>query len=162
MHSVAVSTESFGACWRASRRLEAARPAGASESTPDPHPQAQVLMPAAGTDQPGQRVSRNPRHPLRNVDLDTGKVVQPGGYRLTDSTYADLLHRLTRQPDQPIPPGIKEDVETYYSNLDLPITTKDDPQAWKQVLSDLVILRTMPTSSEPTPFPTYGDEDDLQ
>jgi len=35
---------------------------------------------------------RDPNHPLPNRDLDTGKVVQPGGYPLTDSTYADLLH----------------------------------------------------------------------
>ncbi len=157
VHSVAVST---GMLRRMLARFTAprgARPAGAPESAPDPP--SQTLMPA-GTDQPGKRAPRNPRHPLRNVDLDTGKVVQPGGYRLTDSTYADLLHRLTRQPGQAIPPGIKEDVEAYYSNLDLPITTKNDPQAWKQVLSDLAILRSMPTSTVPTPFPTYGDDED--
>jgi len=41
---------------------------------------------------------RDPQHPLPNRDLDTGKVVQPGGYPLTDDTYADLLHKLTRTP----------------------------------------------------------------
>jgi hypothetical protein len=102
--------------------------------------------------------SQDRRHPLPDRDLDTGRVVQPGGYSLTDSTYADLLHRLTRHPDQPIPPGIKENILAYYANPDAPITTKKDPGKWAQVQADLEILKAMPTSSEPQPFPTYGDD----
>jgi hypothetical protein len=107
-----------------------------------------------------QRQSLDPHHPLPNRDLDTGHVVQPGGYSLTDSTYADLLHRLTRAPTKPIPPGIKEDVQTYYANPDLPITTKKDPAQWAQVQADLVTLTAMPTSTRPDPYPTYGDDAD--
>ena len=106
----------------------------------------------------GPRQSRNPRHPLPNRDLDTGRVVKPGGYSLTDSTFANLLHLLTRQPTVPIPPGIKEEIEAYYANPDAPITTKKDPQQWAQVQADLQTLAKMPTSKEPTPYPTYGDE----
>jgi hypothetical protein len=104
--------------------------------------------------------SRDPRHPLPNRDLDTGRVVQPGGYSLTDSTYADLLHRLSRHPAQSIPPGIKEDVEAFFSNEGLPITTKKDPQKWAQVQADLETLANMPTNPEPKPYPTYGDDAD--
>ena len=104
----------------------------------------------------------DPRHPLPNRDLDTGRVVQPGGYSLTDSTYADLLHVLASQPAQPIPPGIKEDIQTYYANLDLPISTKRYPQRWNQVLADLKVLGTMPVSEEPVPFPTYDDAEVAQ
>lgn len=107
--------------------------------------------------------TRDPQHPLRNRDLDTGHVVKPGGYPLTDSTYAELLHLLASEPRQPIPPGIKQDVQAYYSNLDLPISTKKDPERWRQVLADLETLKTMLTSPEPKPYPTYGeDEQDLQ
>ncbi len=102
--------------------------------------------------------SQDPRHPLPDRDLDTGRVVQPGGYSLTDSTYASLLHRLTRHPEQPIPPGIKENILAYYANPDLPFTTKKDPKKWAQVLADLQVLTAMPTSIEPQPFPTYGDD----
>ena len=105
-------------------------------------------------------LARDPHHPLSNRDLDTGRVVQPGGYPLTDSTYANLLHRLVQKPTQPIPPGIKEDIQKYYSNLDLPITTKKDPDRWKQVLADLNTLAAMPTSTAPEPFPTYGADQD--
>jgi hypothetical protein len=105
----------------------------------------------------GPKETRDPRHPLPNRDLDTGRVVQPGGYPLTDSTFAHLLHVLTRQPTVAIPPGIKEEIQAYYANLDLPITTKKDPLKWAQVLADLETLKTMPTSTAPEPFPTYGD-----
>jgi hypothetical protein len=100
----------------------------------------------------------NDRHPLPNRDLDTGKVVLPGGYPLTDVTYAALLHRLTIDPTQKIPPGIKEDVQAYYANPDSPITTKKDETKWAQVQADLKTLATMPASSEPEPYPTYGNE----
>jgi hypothetical protein len=102
--------------------------------------------------------STDPRHPLRNRDLDTGRVVQPGGYSLTDSTYADLLHHLTQKPSQPIPPGIKADVLAYYANPDAPNSTKKDPAQWAQVQDDLAKLAAMPTSTEQAPYPTYGDE----
>ena len=103
-------------------------------------------------------LARDPRHPLPNRDLDTGYVVKPGGYSLTDSTYADLLHRLTRSPAQPIPPGIKEDIQAYYANPASPITTKKNPAAWEQVQADLITLAAMPTSTDPEPYPTYGDD----
>lgn len=102
--------------------------------------------------------ARDRRHPLPNRDLDTGRVVQPGGYSLTDSTYASLLHHIVQNPQQPIPPGIKEDVQNYYSDLNLPITTKRNPDQWKQVLADLNTLAAMPISTAPEPFPTYGED----
>ena len=120
---------------------------------PPAHPAAVSLRPKSE----GPQQAHDPRHPLPNRDLDTGKVVQPGGYSLTDSTFAHLLHVLTREPAVAIPPGIKEEIQAYYANLDLPITTKKDPQKWAQVLADLETLKGMPTSTAPAPFPTYGD-----
>jgi hypothetical protein len=102
-----------------------------------------------------QNDSRDPHHPLPNRDLDTGRVVQPGGYPLTDSTYAHLLHLLTRQPAEPIPQGIKEDIQAYYSDPEAPITTKKNAQLWAQVQADLATLQTMPTNPWPEPYPTY-------
>jgi hypothetical protein len=127
----------------------AARRASAARAVP--------ASPEASQDVP--RESRDPRHPLPNRDLDTGHVVQPGGYPLTDSTFANLLHVLTRQPRQPIPPGIKAEIQAYYANPDLPITTKKDPKRWAQVLADLATLNTMQTSQEPIPLATYDDNE---
>jgi hypothetical protein len=102
--------------------------------------------------------SDDPRHPLPNRDLDTGRVVQPGGYRLTDYTFALLLHELVQHPTQPIPPGIKREIQAYYANPDAPIATKKDAAKWAQVQADLLTLASMPTSTEPEPFPTYGQD----
>ncbi|MFZ0393013.1 MAG: zinc dependent phospholipase C family protein [Terracidiphilus sp.] len=102
-------------------------------------------------------MSHDPHHPLPNRDLDTGRVVQPGGYPLADSTYASLLHKLTRQPRVPIPMGIKEAIESYYADPELPITTRKDPRRWAEVQADLVTLKGMPTSPWPEPFPTYEE-----
>lgn len=102
---------------------------------------------------------RDPNHPLPNRDLDTGRVVRAGGYPLTDSTYADLLHKLVQNPARPIPPGIKEDIQKYYSNLDLPITTKQNPDEWKQVLTDLNVIAGMPVSNRPMPIPDFGSDE---
>ncbi len=99
----------------------------------------------------------DPEHPLPNRDLDTGQVVKPGGYRLTDVTYAELLHRLTRDPNQPIPPGIRSDIQAYYSDVNAPITTKRKAGAWARVQADLTTLATMPTSTAAKPYPTYGE-----
>jgi len=121
-----------------------------------PSPSLQEMLSA--TSPAAQLRSQDPRHPLPNRDLDTGRVVQPGGYPLTDSTYALLLHRIALQPKQPIPPGIKSDILAYYADPSAPITTKKDPAQWAQVQADLTTLRAMQTSSEPQPYPTYGDD----
>lgn len=97
-------------------------------------------------------------HPLPNRDLDTGRVVQPGGYPLTDKTYARLLHRLVLSPLQPIPPGIKTDIQAYYANPNAPITTKKKPKAWAQVQADLATLAAMPTSTAAQPYPTFAED----
>jgi hypothetical protein len=140
MHSVALSTSALR------QRLASFTPPSAT------------LPLAANTAKNAARQLRRLPHPLPNRDLDTGHVVEPGGYSLTDSTYADLLHALTRQPAQPVPPDIKEDIQAFYANPDLPITTKKNPTQWAQVQADLATLAGMPTSTEPDPYPTYGDD----
>lgn len=159
VHSVAVSTDAL-------RRIlarftpPANRPSSANSAS-DASPPLSGIRPGSAPSGPPD--PRDQRHPLKNRDLDTGNVVQPGGYSLTDSTYAELLHQLAQQQNRPIPPGIKEDIQAYYSNLDLPITTKRNPDRWKQVLADLETLKSMPTSPEAKPYPTYGeDEQDQQ
>jgi hypothetical protein len=130
--------------------------AAASDTHSDPPP-SDPLPRNPNAEQIIPRDSNDPRHPLLNRDLDTGSPVHPSGYRLTDDTYATLLHRLTLTPTVAVPPGIKDDILAYYVNLDLPFATKKKPQLWAQVLKDLEVLKTMPTSTEPMPFPTYAD-----
>ncbi|HEX7157749.1 MAG TPA: zinc dependent phospholipase C family protein [Edaphobacter sp.] len=90
-----------------------------------------------------------PTH-VPNRDLDTGDAVKPGGYPLTDETYAQLLETLTRTPTRPIPFSLKRDILAYYSDPDAPITTKKNQKKWAAVQSQLKVLATMPTSEDPS------------
>jgi hypothetical protein len=159
LHSVVESTSTMH--WMLARFTPPATAQTSTAQAGDPvsRNQSPQAIPAIMTATPYTLLrSGDPLHPLPNRDLDTGRVVEPGGYSLTDRTYANLLHRLTRQPTQPIPPGIKQDVLAYYANPSAPITTRQNPAQWAQVQADLATLAAMPTSTEPQPYPTYGDE----
>jgi hypothetical protein len=84
-----------------------------------------------------------------NLDLDTGMLVRPGAYRLTDQTYAKLLKRLTDDPQRPIPIGLQEDILAFYANPAAPISTKRHPAEWARIQAELPTLRTMPTTPQP-------------
>ncbi len=88
---------------------------------------------------------------LPNRDLDTGLKVQPGGYVLADKTYAELLAKLTKHPERPIPKQVKHDLIEYYSNPQAPITTKKYPEKWARVQADLKTLATMNTVGDLDP-----------
>jgi len=91
-----------------------------------------------------------PHQTLPNRDLDTGSRVRPGGYRLTDDTYAKLLHRLVAAPNHTVPPGLKADILNYYADPAAPIHTKKNPAKWARVQADLQTLQTLPVSKQPS------------
>ena len=132
-----------------------------SPAPPPTQPLSEQTVPPSSTDSASFAAFfsqyRDPRHPLPNRDLDTGNVVKLGGYPLTDTTYATLLHQLVGQPQQPIPPGIKTDIQAFYANPPANVVDHEPRQLWAQVQADLVVLASMPTSTEPKPYPTYGD-----
>ncbi|MBV8115247.1 MAG: zinc dependent phospholipase C family protein [Silvibacterium sp.] len=81
---------------------------------------------------------------LDNRDLDTGDKVRPGGYRLTDETYAKLLGTITAL-GAPIPVTLKRDLlNYYYRDPAAPIATKKNKEAWQRVQEQLAELKTMP------------------
>jgi len=82
---------------------------------------------------------------LPNKDLDTGDVVYPGTYPLEDYAYADLLHRMTRDPSSPIPFGIKRDLQAYFADPAKAKYIQSNPKKLAQLRRDLPILKTIPT-----------------
>ncbi len=159
VHSVVRSSDELN---RALRRftpppatVSTANTAAAADKASDPPPGNPVPQSGAA---PHPATDR--QHPLANRDLDTGAVVKPAGYRLTDDTYANLLQRLTEHPTDAVPPGIKEDILLYYADLNLPFATKKAPERWAAVQRNLLVLQAMPTSTAPEPYATYGDEDE--
>jgi Zinc dependent phospholipase C len=92
-------------------------------------------------------------HYLSNRDLDTGQVVKPGGYPLTDKTYATLLAMITQRPTNVVPTQLKHDLVAYYADPEAPIVTRKDPEKWAQVQANLKTLATMKTIGELDPLP---------
>jgi len=92
-------------------------------------------------------LAKDPSHQLDlpNRDLDTGNLVRPGGYRLTDKTYAQLLNELTADPERRVPSGLRHDVLAYYADPNAPIATKKNANAWKRVQTELTTLQRMQT-----------------
>lgn len=81
---------------------------------------------------------------LPNRDLDTGAKVRPGGYPLTDRTYARLLARVAT--NRTVPSGLKVDILEYYSDMNAPFATKRNATQWNAVLANLEVLKQLPTS----------------
>ena len=92
-------------------------------------------------------LARDPSHQLDlpNRDLDTGNLVRPGAYKLTDKTYAQLLNKLTSDPNRMVPSGLRHDVLAYYADPNAPISTKKNARAWKRVQTELTTLQGMQT-----------------
>jgi len=78
-------------------------------------------------------------------DLDTGDRVKPGGYPLTDETYAKLLDEITRSATPVVPATLKQNLLDYYADPNAPITTKKDPKKWDRVQQQLTQLRARNT-----------------
>ncbi len=72
----------------------------------------------------------------------------PGGYSLTDRTYAQLLARITKVPGKTIPAGLKQDIAAYYADPAAPISTKKKPKEWAAVQAELQVLAGMKTITE--------------
>lgn len=75
---------------------------------------------------------------LPSVNIDTGDPVKPGTYRLADEAYATILDKLEGKP---VPPELRADLLTFYSDLSAPFATKQDPKTWQKVLKLLDALK---------------------
>ncbi len=71
---------------------------------------------------------------IANRDLDTGKTVSPGEYRLTDKTYDALLKKLAQKNFDGITPELRGNILAFYDSMKTP-----DPHG---VGSQLAALRS--------------------
>ena len=84
---------------------------------------------------------------LANENIDTGEPTVPGKYTLTDEAYAKLLHKLVEH-HHAASKDLRADILTFYHDLNLPITTKKDPEEWSTVLSDLTELKSQDVTAD--------------
>ncbi len=105
-------------------------------------------------------LTKDPRKTLElpDRDLDTGNLITPGSYPLTDKTYAQLLGRLTAQPNRAVPAGLRENILAFYSDPNAPITTKKNSAAWKRVQAELPVLRGMKVIGQPMEVASGGTQ----
>jgi len=81
---------------------------------------------------------------LSNNNLDIGVSTTAAEYRLTDETYADLLGRLSGRS---ISNSLREDILSYYSNLEKPYVTKRNTENWEKLLKRLHDLKSTPVDT---------------
>lgn len=76
---------------------------------------------------------------LPNRNFDTGAPTKPGGYSLTDTTYAELVKRLAKDKAAAaqVPPALRSDLRAFYGDPAAPIETKKHRKEWKSLLRDL-------------------------
>ena len=79
---------------------------------------------------------------LDNRDLDTGRPVRAGEYKLADETYAELVRKLADHNFEGVMPDLRENILAFYSNLDAPIATKQDKDDWRKTLRAIEALKT--------------------
>jgi hypothetical protein len=71
---------------------------------------------------------------LDNRDLDTGRPVRAGEYRLADEAYAKFVRKLADQKFDGVPADVRENILAFYSDLNAPIATKRDKDDWRKTL----------------------------
>ena len=91
------------------------------------------------------RVQQEGRLQLPNDNFDTGEATEPGTYRLTYETYANLLDKTSGKS---VSEALRKDILAYYANLDQAFATKKDPKAWQKVLNELDRLKAVAASGK--------------
>ena len=76
---------------------------------------------------------------LANIDLDTGNRVKLEDYPLADQTYAQLLERITSEPNRPIPGNLKKDIVEYYASSGSDPELKKRQSEWLEILMKMRI-----------------------
>ena len=87
---------------------------------------------------------------LPDVDFDTGRPTRPGEYLLADKTYEKLLNELASRHFEHLTPGLRDNILSYYANLNAPIHTKKNQKAWERTVAELDKLKAVALQSAGT------------
>lgn len=89
--------------------------------------------------------------PLPNTDCDTGRPTRPAEYTLADKTYEKLLDKLAQHKFEHVTPELRQNILSYYSDLNAPIHTKKNKKAWERTVAELDKLKLAPAPQAPVP-----------
>jgi hypothetical protein len=74
-----------------------------------------------------------------NDNFDVGAATQAGSYKLADTAYAKLLHKLDGHYAE-VPQELRSNILQFYQDLTLPIATKTDEGDWNRLQQELTHL----------------------
>jgi hypothetical protein len=78
---------------------------------------------------------------LADMDFDTGRETRAGEYSLADKTYAHLLNELAKRDFDQATPQLRQNILSFYSDPNAPITTKKNSKAWRTAQEELEKLK---------------------
>ena len=86
---------------------------------------------------------------LPDINFDTGQPTQAGTYKLTDDSYDYLLGKLDDRHFDMLTPGLRDNILSYYGNLQAPIDAKRHKQEFAKLKQRLQELKqATPVSAE--------------
>ncbi len=85
--------------------------------------------------------ARTGRVNLQNRDFDTGEPTRAGEYKLADETYAKLLEQSARKEFANMTPELRQNILSFYGDLNAPIATKKNNEDWQKTLRALDRLK---------------------
>jgi hypothetical protein len=91
------------------------------------------------------RQQREAQLGLANMDFDTGRETRAGEYSLADKTYVHLLNDLAKHDFADATPQLRQNILSFYSDPNAPITTKKDSKAWRTAQEELEKLKMTDT-----------------
>ena len=77
---------------------------------------------------------------LPDTNFDVGEPTKPGVYKMADDAYCELLDKLAEKKFSGVGDGIRSNILAYYTNLDVPFSTKRNKKRWSHLLSELQAL----------------------
>ncbi len=78
---------------------------------------------------------------LQDMNLDTGRPIRAGDYRLVDEAYSRWLDKLDHQRFAGVTGSIRANILAFYANPEAPIATKAHRGDWRKVQRELDELR---------------------
>jgi hypothetical protein len=78
---------------------------------------------------------------LPDLNLDLGKATTAGMYKVSDETYAELVHELAENQFKGVPGPLKEQILAFYENGKVPTSTRKGRKEWAKLQVELRALK---------------------
>jgi len=95
---------------------------------------------------------------LPNKNFDTGSIMPPGGYKLTDKAQAKLLDKLAKENFAGVSPEMRAELLDYLGHDDAPYAMKKNKKDWNKVETELDRLKSATPPAAAANSPVLPDD----